>query len=100
VSRVTDITVIRSGSGEISDQRGTRLEPWNRWCDVFPREYSGIPYSVVQTANPNGRKWTIYVPGKRPKSGMALNRPSAIRLAETAIDKAIKVTIAKPRPKP
>jgi hypothetical protein len=72
------------------------MEPLMR---CFPMEHSGIPYSVVQTANPTGWKWTIYIPGKRPKSGMALNRPTAIRLAETAIDKAIKVTIAKPRPK-
>jgi hypothetical protein len=38
------------------------------------------------------------VPGKRPKSGTALNRLIAIRLAQMAIDKAIKLKLA-PRPK-
>jgi hypothetical protein len=42
---------------------------------------------VVQTANPTGWKWTVYVPGKRT----APNRLGAIRYAESAIDKAIKV---------
>jgi len=54
-------------------------------------EHNGIPYSVVQTANPTGWKWTIYIPGKRPKSGVTFNRDAAIRIAEHAIDKAIKV---------
>jgi hypothetical protein len=62
-------------------------------------EHNGISYSVVQTASPTGWRWTIYIPGKRPKSGTALNRLTAIRLAQIAIDKAIKMTIAKRQPK-
>jgi len=58
-------------------------------------EHNGITYGVVQTANPTGWKWTIYIAGRRPKSGTGLNRPIAIRLAEIAINKAIKVKPAK-----
>jgi hypothetical protein len=54
-------------------------------------EHNGIPYSVVQSANPTGWKWTIYIPGRRPRSGTAVNRAMAIRLAESAIEKAIRV---------
>ena len=57
-------------------------------------EYKGLQYSIVQTSNPTGWKWTIFVPGRRPKTGMAGNRPMAIRLAEIAIDKAIRVKSA------
>ena len=59
-------------------------------------EHHSIPYTVVRTASPTGWKWTVFVPGKRPKSGTAANRLVAIRLAQMAIDKAIKV----PRPPP
>jgi hypothetical protein len=62
-------------------------------------ERNGIPYSVVQTANPTGWKWTIFIPGRRPKSGTALSRAIAIRVAELAIDKAIKVKRTKPASK-
>ena len=62
-------------------------------------EHNGIPYSVVQTASPTGWKWTIYVPGKRPKSGTALNRSIAVRVAKLAIDKATKVKLTKPASK-
>jgi hypothetical protein len=58
-------------------------------------EHRSVQYQVVQTANPTGWKWTIYVPGRRPKTGTASNRSMAIRLAEIAIDKAIRVKSAK-----
>jgi hypothetical protein len=60
-------------------------------------DYKGIPYSVVQTANPTGWKWTVYIPGRRPKSGTATSRPVAIVHAEIAIENAIKVKSAKPQ---
>jgi hypothetical protein len=72
------------------------MEPLRRCSSM---EHNGIAYSVVQTANPTGWKWTIYMPGKRPKSGTAFNRAIAIRVAELAIDKAINVKITKPASK-
>ena len=52
-------------------------------------EHNGIPFSVVQTANPTGWKWTIHIPGKRQKSGTAVHRAIAISVAKIAIEKAI-----------
>jgi hypothetical protein len=60
-------------------------------------EYKGITYTVVQTANPTGWKWSFRIPGKPIKSGTASSRAIAIVRAHTAIDQAIKV---KRRPKP
>ncbi len=54
-------------------------------------EHKGISYSVVQTANPTGWKWTIELPGKPPRSGRSANRTTALRMAKIAIDRAIKV---------
>jgi len=59
-------------------------------------EHRGVQYLIVQTANPTGWRWTIYVPGRQPKTGTAANRPIAIRFAEIAIDKAIRVKVLKP----
>jgi hypothetical protein len=62
-------------------------------------EHNGISYSVVQTASPTGWKWTIHVPGNRPKSGTAFNRAVAVSVAKIAIERAIKVTLSKPASK-
>jgi hypothetical protein len=58
-------------------------------------EHKGIQYSVVQTANPFGWKWSFQLEGRQPKTGTAYGRIDAIRLAEIAIDKAIRATPPK-----
>jgi len=62
-------------------------------------EHNGIPFSVVQTANPTGWRWTIHIPGKRHKSGTAVHRAIAISVAKIAIEKAIKAKLTKPASK-
>jgi hypothetical protein len=59
-------------------------------------EYKGIQYQVVQTANPTGFKWTVHIAGRPPKAGITRNRDLAIRLAEIAIDGAIRMKPSKP----
>jgi hypothetical protein len=59
-------------------------------------EYKGIQYQVVQTANPTGFKWTVHIAGRPLKTGIARSRELAIRLAEIAIDGAIRVKPSKP----
>jgi hypothetical protein len=60
-------------------------------------QHQDIEYSVVQTANPTGWRWTVYIPGRlKPKSGRAFDRQTAVRLAEIVIDRAIKVKLTKP----
>jgi hypothetical protein len=41
--------------------------------------------------HPTGWKWTVYIPGRSPKFGTAINRRAAIRRAQAAIEMAIKV---------
>jgi hypothetical protein len=94
--------------GRTAPNHGTSAVPWpgSLNCSLeaqFPAnprgdrgrysimEHKGISYRVVQTANPTGWRWTIELPGKAPKSGQATSRARAVRMAETAIDKAIKV---------
>jgi hypothetical protein len=59
-------------------------------------EYKGIQYTVVQTANPTGWKWTVLA-GKRTKTGTGFNRMSAIRGAERVIDGYVKERPAEQR---
>jgi len=61
-------------------------------------EHKDVRFDVVQTASPTGWKWTVYIPGRRPKSGTTINTPMAIQLAETAIDRAIRVKSLKSPP--
>ena len=53
-------------------------------------EYRGIEYTVVQTANPTGWKWTISLAERRTKTGTEFSRIIAIRAAEKVIDGYVK----------
>ena len=57
-------------------------------------EYKGIQYQVVQTANPTGWKWTVSFEVKRTKTGSGYDRNHAIGLAQRAIDKVKKGSVA------
>jgi hypothetical protein len=57
-------------------------------------EYQGFEYTVVQTANPTGWKWTICLTNNRTRSGIAFSRVSAIKLAQHAIEKSQKNSTA------
>jgi hypothetical protein len=45
-----------------------------------PMEHKGVEYSVVQTTNPVGWRWIVYLPGRPPKTGTSPNREIALRL--------------------
>ena len=64
-----------------------------------PMEHKGVEYSVVQTTNPVGWRWIVYLPGRPPKTGTSPNREIALRLALNAIDQAVKERPTTPRPK-
>jgi hypothetical protein len=57
---------------------------------VIEVDYKGIQYTVVQTANPTGWKWTIRLDESRTKEGVAFSRASAIAFAERSIAKRLK----------
>jgi hypothetical protein len=52
--------------------------------------YKQIEYSVVQTANPSGWKWTVFLDAKRTRTGHSYSRAHGVLDAERAIDSAIK----------
>jgi hypothetical protein len=56
----------------------------------FAMEHKGLPYSVVQAASAPGWKWIVHLNDRRTKIGTAPSREMAIRLAELAIEDALK----------
>ncbi|MDH6263426.1 hypothetical protein M2427_007380 [Bradyrhizobium sp. BR13661] len=50
----------------------------------------GIEYTIVQTANPFGWKWSFEREGHPLKTGISYNRAEAILAAEWAIKQALK----------
>lgn len=53
-------------------------------------EHQGIKYTVVQTINPPGWKWSFEREGRSPRTGIAFNRAEAISAAERAISQTIR----------
>jgi hypothetical protein len=53
-------------------------------------QYQGIEYTIVQTANPFGWRWSFDREGRSPKTGISYNRVEAILAAEGAINQALK----------
>jgi len=51
--------------------------------------HNGIEYSVVQTANPTGWKWTVQLDQGRTKTGTSYSKGNAIFHAVSAIDKVL-----------
>jgi hypothetical protein len=52
-------------------------------------EHQGVEYTVVQTANPTGWKWTIVLANGKTRTGSSFSRTGAIKLAIFAINKAV-----------
>jgi hypothetical protein len=53
-------------------------------------QYQGIEYTIVQTANPFGWKWSFKREGRSPKTGISYDRAEAILAAECATSKLSK----------
>jgi len=58
--------------------------------EVRAVNYKGLEYSVLQTADPTGWKWTAFLDATGTRTGIARSRADAVLDAERAIDKAIK----------
>jgi hypothetical protein len=52
--------------------------------------YKGIEYQVIQTANPAGWKWIVFLDETRTRTGISRSRTGAILDAESAINTALK----------
>ena len=59
-------------------------------------EHRGMKYTVVQTANPTGWKWTVSIDGKRTKNGSSFRRIMAVHAAEKFIESYMKNEARKP----
>jgi hypothetical protein len=52
-------------------------------------KYKDVEFTVVQTANPTGWKWTVQLDG-REKVGSSDSRGRAIEMAQKAIDRRVR----------
>jgi hypothetical protein len=59
-------------------------------------EHKGVPYQVVQTANPTGWRWTVEFDDGRTRTGTSFSRGNAIFTAIRAIE---KVLVPNPPPR-
>jgi hypothetical protein len=53
-------------------------------------EYKNIQFDVIQTTNPYGWKWIVFLDANRTWTGVGLTRADAVLDAEFAIDKALE----------
>ena len=51
----------------------------------------GVEYTVVQTINPFGWKWSFEREGRCPKTGVAFSREEAVTAAMRAIVQSLKL---------
>lgn len=56
---------------------------------VFNMKHKGIYYSVVQTANSRGWKWTVKFSGSQIRTGDTFSPESAVLLAKLTIEKRV-----------
>ena len=52
-------------------------------------EYKTIQFEVVETTNPFGWKWVVFLDATRTRTGIGLTRADAVLDAELAIDKVL-----------
>jgi hypothetical protein len=61
-------------------------------------EQDGIEYTVVQTINPLGWKWSFEREGRKAKTGIAFSRAEPISAARRAISLSVKQQGRQQRP--
>jgi|GEM_PF-3124212 len=52
-------------------------------------EYKTIQFEVVETTNPYGWKWIVFVDATRTRTGIGLTRADAVLDAELVIDQVL-----------
>jgi hypothetical protein len=51
-------------------------------------DHKGVRYEILQTANPTGWKWFVYLPNGKTKTGVSHSKGTALFRAFKAIDEA------------
>jgi hypothetical protein len=52
-------------------------------------EYKSIQFEIIETTNPYGWKWIVFLDANRTRTGIGLTRADAVLDAEVAIDKVL-----------
>jgi hypothetical protein len=65
-----------------------RTGSWSAFCATM--EHKGIPYRIVQTANPTGFTWIVELEANRTKTGFSRSRGNAIFSAARAIEQCLE----------
>jgi hypothetical protein len=52
-------------------------------------EHKGVEYRVMQTANPTGWTWIVFLDETRIRTGISISRAHAVSDAERVIDKTL-----------
>jgi hypothetical protein len=53
-------------------------------------EYKTVRFEVIETTNPYGWKWIVFLDSTKTRTGIGLTRADAVLDAEFAIDKALE----------
>jgi hypothetical protein len=53
-------------------------------------DYKTIPFEVLETTNPYGWKWIVFLDATRTRTGIGLTRADAVLDAEFAIDQPLE----------
>jgi hypothetical protein len=53
-------------------------------------EYKNIQFEIIETTNPYGWKWIVFLDATRTYTGIGLTRADAVLDAECAIDKVLE----------
>jgi hypothetical protein len=53
-------------------------------------EYKTVRFEVIETTNPYGWKWIVFLDSTKARTGIGLTRADAVLDAEFAIDKALE----------
>ena len=61
-----------------------------QYTGVSLMEYKCFHFELVETTNPYGWKWTVFVDSVRTRTGVALTRADAVLDAECAIDNVLE----------
>jgi hypothetical protein len=52
-------------------------------------QHKGVEYRVMQTANPTGWTWIVFLDETRIRTGISISRAHAVLDAERVIDKTL-----------
>jgi hypothetical protein len=80
---------LRLVSRHRSDTRLDKLKYFVQLVGTRVMEYKTIQFEVVETTNPYGWKWAVFLDATRTRTGIGLTRADAVLDAELVIEKVL-----------